>query len=548
MTAVVRVLPRDAQRAARTHQATRPGGLQHEDRSREDPRLDGFAQEVVEDLLGGGGVHGESVGTGTAISIPDPRPVPAGPASNVVSKRIGPAADPGDSMAQHGEVEFEFVPEEGGEGRFQASGNVVGTIRRLISNGEIKDAARLLGQCSDDVGDELVEDLESASETTREHLVEMFCEARDFIRAARCAERFGALVRAGELFERGYELERAAECYLEADEIELSAQARERMLDYGVAADLYLRAKRFLEAAQNLEKAGRYYDAGRLYLKLSKWSKAIEVLQKIRAVEGQFIEATILIGRVLDAAGKPELAIQRFQATATEKGLSEETLEVYYRLAAVLQKQSRSDEATDVLRKILQVDPEYRDVGERLMALPPGSDDLASEDGVVLDAVMVDTPESSEVQALAEDVEFLKKVPLFEELTKIELREFLSFWQVVGYPAGTAVIEQGTVGKKLRIVKGGRAKVVLATEAGDDKLLNHLEEGQYFGEMALVSASPTSAWVMADGDLTVLELDRETFDRILRTNDRLAAKIFRVFLEILVPRLVDAENRASRGL
>jgi cAMP-dependent protein kinase regulator len=42
-----------------------------------------------------------------------------------------------------------------------------------------------------------------------------------------------------------------------------------------------------------------------------------------------------------------------------------------------------------------------------------------------------------------------------------------------------------------------------------------LHEGNYFGEIALMTAKPRQATVTAKGSLTVLALDRATFTRVL---------------------------------
>lgn len=55
--------------------------------------------------------------------------------------------------------------------------------------------------------------------------------------------------------------------------------------------------------------------------------------------------------------------------------------------------------------------------------------------------------------------------------------------------------------------------------AGASKDVATLSVGNYFGEIALMTAKPRQATVKARGSLTVLALDRATFTRVLGSMD-----------------------------
>ena len=54
-------------------------------------------------------------------------------------------------------------------------------------------------------------------------------------------------------------------------------------------------------------------------------------------------------------------------------------------------------------------------------------------------------------------------------------------------------------------------------QAADGKVqeVARLEEGAYFGEIALLTSKPRQATVTAAGELVVLTMDRKTFKRVM---------------------------------
>ena len=57
--------------------------------------------------------------------------------------------------------------------------------------------------------------------------------------------------------------------------------------------------------------------------------------------------------------------------------------------------------------------------------------------------------------------------------------------------------------------------------SGTSKEVATLNEGNYFGEIALMTAKPRQATVKAKGSLSVLALDRATFTRVLGSMDEI---------------------------
>ena len=75
---------------------------------------------------------------------------------------------------------------------------------------------------------------------------------------------------------------------------------------------------------------------------------------------------------------------------------------------------------------------------------------------------------------------------------------------------GSMVINQGDQGDSLFIVEEGRCEVLVKQAEGHEITISYLGDGDFFGEMALISEDPRTASVRALADCKLLVLDRQT--------------------------------------
>jgi cAMP-dependent protein kinase regulator len=122
-------------------------------------------------------------------------------------------------------------------------------------------------------------------------------------------------------------------------------------------------------------------------------------------------------------------------------------------------------------------------------------------------------------------VDFLSHVPILKSLSDAErllLADSLSEEQ---YEDGAVVCSQGDEGADLYIIReGGAVCTQLSTgdggakgdsQEGVEEVVKTLGEGEYFGEIALLTSKPRQATVKAKNLLKVLCIDRATFTRVL---------------------------------
>ncbi len=96
----------------------------------------------------------------------------------------------------------------------------------------------------------------------------------------------------------------------------------------------------------------------------------------------------------------------------------------------------------------------------------------------------------------------------------------------VRYPAGSYVFRQGDPGAAMFIIQSGEV-AILRTMGGREQRLAVLEEGDFFGEMAVLEDLPRVASARAENDCTLLRIDATTFDQMARHNPEIPVRMLR---------------------
>ncbi len=120
----------------------------------------------------------------------------------------------------------------------------------------------------------------------------------------------------------------------------------------------------------------------------------------------------------------------------------------------------------------------------------------------------------------SEHVERLKGVELFSKLSKSELSRLAAVSTERSFPAGEAIIEQGDAGREAYVLLEGTCTV----RRGNRKVAT-LDPGAPFGELSLLDHGPRSAYVVADGDVVVLEIGAREFGQLLEEVPALSKKL-----------------------
>ena len=130
-------------------------------------------------------------------------------------------------------------------------------------------------------------------------------------------------------------------------------------------------------------------------------------------------------------------------------------------------------------------------------------------------------------------VEALKRIPLFEDLSRKELADLAKITEDVEVPEGKVLCKEGEIGREFFVIIEGEAEVTrrgkhLATDRG----------GEFFGEISLLEHSPRVATVTAKTPLRFFVLTSQDFRHLLDKNPNVERKV----LQALARRVLALSN------
>jgi small-conductance mechanosensitive channel/CRP-like cAMP-binding protein len=124
----------------------------------------------------------------------------------------------------------------------------------------------------------------------------------------------------------------------------------------------------------------------------------------------------------------------------------------------------------------------------------------------------------------------LRGIDLFRPLSDEELKAAAAAFRHLHYSSGERIIVEGDAGSSFFVIDRGEVDVS-KTLAGKSRVLARLMEGQFFGEMALLTGEQRSATVVAATDVDVFTLDKTGFEKILVQNPAIAVEISTILSE-----------------
>ena len=113
---------------------------------------------------------------------------------------------------------------------------------------------------------------------------------------------------------------------------------------------------------------------------------------------------------------------------------------------------------------------------------------------------------------------------------------------------GTVLIQQGDRPDDVFVLESGRLRVELVTPEGERMRLSTVRPGVMVGEVALYTGLPRTADVIAEVPSVVLELSRDSIERLEAEEPETAAALHRWLATTLAVRLTDAQRVNSELL
>ena len=140
--------------------------------------------------------------------------------------------------------------------------------------------------------------------------------------------------------------------------------------------------------------------------------------------------------------------------------------------------------------------------------------------------------------AINDMVEHLGAVPIFEGCSKKELQTIARQVREISHDEGYVIATEGDAGAGLFVIAEGEADVTIG-----GKKVNHLEKGDFFGEMAILGGGRRNATVTVSSQAELLVLFGTEF-RALEQQFPDAARLIRAKVE---ERLARGKQPVSPG-
>ena len=111
----------------------------------------------------------------------------------------------------------------------------------------------------------------------------------------------------------------------------------------------------------------------------------------------------------------------------------------------------------------------------------------------------------------------LPKSPLFEILGDVEREAIVKEMEVESHDEGSVIISEGDPGTSMYLIASGEVKVYTRSSApgGGSLYLARLGEGDFFGEVSVLTGKPRTATITASQRTELLRLDKDKLDGVL---------------------------------
>jgi CRP-like cAMP-binding protein len=145
---------------------------------------------------------------------------------------------------------------------------------------------------------------------------------------------------------------------------------------------------------------------------------------------------------------------------------------------------------------------------------------------------------------LRDEVELLRRVPLFAGVAPAKLKLLAFTSDRVSYDAGQVLFRQGDPGDAAYVLLSGAADILVDSQSGEIKVAT-AETNSIVGEIAILCDDTRSATVRANTHLETLRIRKDHFLRLLVEFPEVAVEIMRELAERLSRTTADLSKARS---
>jgi cAMP-dependent protein kinase regulator len=283
----------------------------------------------------------------------------------------------------------------------------------------------------------------------------------------------------------------------------------------------------------------------------------------------QYDRAAQLISKALGANKKNERLRLQLAHVLTLAGERNDAIAVLDTLADDLARDGFVTKAIAVLKKIQRLDPGRSGIDERLARLidegpsaaggtwmntgpqPEIAIDLGEPAPVLVSdsGALVPPPEKPAEAASgagAPGEGGALGTPLFRGMSQAEIAAVIRGLNLLSFSPGAILVTEGEPGDSLFILTTGLCRAYVRNADSKNVEVRQLKEGDFFGEISVLSGRARTATITAATPCELLELDRASLDSILETHPNVRNVLEEFFMKRADSSLEsDARGRAQ---
>ena len=206
--------------------------------------------------------------------------------------------------------------------------------------------------------------------------------------------------------------------------------------------------------------------------------------------------------------------------------------------------------AIAVLKKMQRIDPDRREIEEKLTGLITRRDRGIWErvgSAEIPDSAFMKEPKRAEagLESSVADAKLpaFQRSPLFATFSSDELLAVIRGLDLLTFEPGEIIVSESEPGDSLFVLAGGSVRVYVRGTDGRNNQIRTLEEGEFFGEISLLSGQPRTATITAATPTEILVLDRRALDAIVVQHPQVP----QIIKDVSASRAMSPEEVKARG-
>jgi CRP-like cAMP-binding protein len=143
--------------------------------------------------------------------------------------------------------------------------------------------------------------------------------------------------------------------------------------------------------------------------------------------------------------------------------------------------------------------------------------------------------------------DFLNNIPLFQGISQDQMIDILRMLRPVSFSPGELIFREGDEGFAAFVIQSGAVEIFIQAQPSA-VVVARLQEGEIFGELALIDGSARSAGARAITACEILCIDKQEFDYLRGQMRPVAFHLLRRFSIELCARIRDTNEQIDQIL